>query len=280
MYSRAYVEITNICNMQCSFCHGHHRPRRSMTETEFAHILTELQGITGYIYYHLMGEPLLHPMLPRFLGMAGEARYRSVITTNGTLLSTRGQALLDAAEKHALHKVSISIHSFEDGSDDAFDRYIREVVSFAEAAAVRETIVALRLWNRGVDGGRNERILSYLHDRFPGPWGENWKGMRMRDCLHLEWGDRFVWPDQNAPIVGAEEAFCHGMQDHFGILADGSVVPCCLDSEGVITLGNIYEMPLTDILASPRAQAMVKGFRCRRATEELCRRCAYARKFV
>ncbi len=276
MYSRVYVEITNICNMNCSFCHGHNRSPRRMTEDEFAHILDELKAHTDYIYYHLMGEPLTHPLLSRFLTMAAERGFRSVITTNGTLLSDRGQAILDAG----VHKVSISLHSFENGGEELFGRYLDEVADFADHASSQGTIVALRLWNRGCDGGRNETILHDLRRRFEGDWKENWKGIRIRDHLHLEWGERFVWPDQNAPLVGKKEAFCYGMLDHFGILVDGTVVPCCLDSEGAINLGNVFDTPVSSILKSPRALAMAEGFRCRRATEDLCRRCGYAQRFV
>ena len=67
MYSRVYVEITNHCNMRCSFCHGHSRAPRQMTREEYAHILQQLQGKTEYIYHHLMGEPLVHPLLPEFI---------------------------------------------------------------------------------------------------------------------------------------------------------------------------------------------------------------------
>ena len=73
MYSRVYVEITNICNMSCSFCHGHSRESARMTAQSFAHVLSELQPYTKYIYYHLMGEPLTHPELPKFIGMAKES---------------------------------------------------------------------------------------------------------------------------------------------------------------------------------------------------------------
>ena len=109
VYSRVYVEITNICNMNCSFCHGHSRDLRRMTETEFSAILEKLKGQTEYIYYHLMGEPLTHPELPAFLSLAKEKGFRSVITTNGTLLCKRQEELLATD----LHKVSISLHSFE-----------------------------------------------------------------------------------------------------------------------------------------------------------------------
>ena len=275
MYSRVYVEITNICNMHCSFCHGHSRKARRMSREEFGKVLDRLDGVTGYIYYHLMGEPLTHPELPEFLKMARERGFRSVITTNGTLLDAMGQAILDAG----VHKVSISIHSFEEGDNHAHEAYLRQVADFAKNATAAGTLVSLRLWNQGCDGGMNDRTLEILCKRLPGDWMPNTRGFRVRDKLYLEWGERLAWPDKDAPVQGAAVT-CYGMRDHFGILCDGSVVPCCLDSEGVVTLGNIFEQTVEEIMSTPRAAAMVEGFRCRRATEELCRRCGYAQRFV
>jgi radical SAM protein with 4Fe4S-binding SPASM domain len=139
-------------------------------------------------------------------------------------------------------------------------------------------IVALRLWNRGVDDGKNDTVLAFLRERLAGEWKESARGIRIRDKLHLEWGDRFEWPDMAAPVQG-EQVFCYGLRDHFGVLCDGTVVPCCLDSEGTIALGNLFETPLEDILKSERALAMRDGFSRRCATEELCRRCGYAQRF-
>ena len=275
MYARVYVEITNICNMACSFCHGHSRTPRRMSEAEFSRVLDALDGQTKFVYYHLMGEPLTHPDLPNFLRMAKERGFRSVITTNGTLLSRRKDEIIAAAP----HKISISVHSFEDGSDHAFDAYLSGIADFADAASRAGIIVVFRLWNKGFDGGKNARIEQCLRERFDGEWTENTRGIRIRDKLHLEWGDRFTWPDKDAPCQG-DEVFCYGLGDHFGILANGSVVPCCMDSDGIITLGNVFTEPLSDILASPRARAMTEGFAHRRASEDLCRRCAYARRFV
>ena len=275
MYSRVYVEITNICNMNCSFCHGHSRKPGRMTPEDFSRVLDQLTGQTGYIYYHLMGEPLLHPQLPLFLQMASDRGFRSIITTNGTLLPGRGQALIDAG----VHKVSISLHSFEEGSDEDYARYMNGIADFATKASEAGTIVVLRLWNRGHDNGRNDLALDFLRSRFTDSWTENTKGYRIRPKFFLEWGDRFAWPDKEAPLQG-ENVFCYGMRDHFGILCDGSVVPCCLDSDGVITLGNIFTEEITDILNSPRAKAIYDGFSRRCASEELCRRCGYAQRFV
>lgn len=274
MYSRAYVEITNICNMNCSFCHGHSRPARSMTEAEYARVLEQLAGKTQYIYHHLMGEPLIHPLLPRFIQMACRAGFRPMITTNGTLLDRFGDNILIPG----LHKVNISLHSFEGDSREQHRLYVQKVAEFAEKARSLGIKVSLRLWNNGFDEGRNDTVLDELREYFPSPWTENTRGYRIRDGLFLEWGDRFAWPDQNAD-EGSEELSCRGLQDHFGILSDGTVVPCCLDSDGVIALGNIFREELSDILASPRAKAIAEGFRHRKAVEDLCRRCGYARRF-
>ena len=275
MYSRVYVEITNICNLRCSFCHGHSRAPRRMTAQEFSCVLDRLEGVTNHVYYHLMGEPLLHPELPNFIRLANARNFRSVITTNGTLLDRAGQELIASAP----HKVSISLHSSEGESNGAHVHYMQKVIEFADAASRAGIIVVLRMWNRGFDGGKNEEIFARLQEFFKGEWVENTRGVRIRDKLHVEWGDRFAWPDKDIPSLG-DEVFCYGLKDHFGILCDGTVVPCCLDSDGVIALGNVFEQPLADILSSPRAKAMVDGFTARSATEELCRRCGYARRFV
>ncbi|MBQ3000063.1 MAG: radical SAM protein [Clostridia bacterium] len=274
MYSRVYVEITNICNMNCSFCHGHSRAPRRMTAEEFLHVLSEISPHTSYLYYHLMGEPLTHPNLPQFLQMAHERGFRSVITTNGTLLKKRSDELLSVP----LYKINLSVHSFEEGTEETFLRYLSELSDFADKASAEGTIVVFRLWNRGFDEGKNEKILSFLKARFLGEWAENTRGIRIHDKLHIEWGERFSWPDREA-LEGDNEVFCYALSDHFGILSDGTVVPCCLDSDGVLSLGNIFEEPLTKILTSRRAEKIREGFSRRCAEEDLCRRCGYARRF-
>ena len=274
MYSRVYVEITNLCNRDCSFCPGTVRPPRMMTTEQFRCIAQKLTGVTRYLYYHLMGEPLTHPALPEMLRIASELGFRSAITTNGTLLLQRGQALID--EK--VYKVNISVHSFEEGTEEAYQAYIHGCLDFAKRAGAAGTLVVLRLWNNGCDGGRNERTVAMIRQAFPEEWVVSPRGTKVGTNVYLEHADRFSWPDMEAEDQG-ERVFCYGLRDHFGILSDGRVVPCCLDREGEITLGNILEEEINEILASPRAKAMVDGFSCRRAAEELCRRCGYARRF-
>lgn len=274
MYSRVYVEITNICNKNCSFCHGHNRPPQQMTKEQYARVLEQLAGKTQYIYHHLMGEPLVHPLLPEFVQMACQKGFHPMITTNGTLLDRLGDGILT----QGLHKVNISLHSFEEAKPQEHERYIQKVAEFAEKANRLGILISLRLWNKDCDDGRNRVTLKLLKENLSGQWTENTRGYRIRDGLFLEWGERFKWPDRNAP-ENDDCLFCYGLRDHFGILCDGTVVPCCLDSDGVVALGNVFWEELTDILASPRAKAVVDGFSRRKAVEDLCRRCDYARKF-
>ncbi len=274
-YSRVYVEITNICNKSCSFCPGTRRQKRQMSAEEFGHVARELRPLTDYLYFHVMGEPLTHPALPDFIKSATDMGYKCAVTTNGTLLSRRGEQLVKAG----VYKVNISVHSFESGEDSFYRQYIRECLDFADFASERGVLTVLRLWNKGHDGGRNDGTLAMMKERFPdGEWSFGPRGARIRDKLHLEYGDRFEWPDSDA-ADGGDSVFCYGLRDHFGILCDGRVVPCCLDHEGDIALGNIFDEPIEDILSAERAVNMVKGFNARHAAEELCRRCGYARRF-
>lgn len=275
MYNKVYVEISNICNMSCSFCHGHSRTPRKMSVEEFSLILDKLTGHTNYLYYHLMGEPLIHPQLPQFIQLAGKRGYKSIITTNGTLLHHRCDELLAAG----VHKVNISLHSFEGDDDDAYARYIGNLADFAKRAANAGTIVVFRLWNKGFDHGKNDYALDVLKEKIPGDWVENSRGLRIRNKMFIEMDDRFEWPDTQAEVKGTK-FYCYGLKNQFGILADGTVVPCCLDSDGIINLGNIFHEDLNEILHSKRATDILHGFQCGKATEDLCKRCGYAQRFV
>lgn len=274
MFSRIYVEITNVCNMNCSFCHGHSRNPKQITTEEFELVLDKISGYTNFIYYHLMGEPLTHPRLADFLEIASKKGYKSMITTNGTLLSKCSDKILKAG----IHKVNISVHSFEDGSEEQFYDYMNNIIEFALKANKQDVIVVFRLWNNGYDNGRNNKIIDYLKSNINDEWSKNSKGFKIRDKMFLEYGERFSWPDMNATEQGSD-VFCYGLRDHIGILSDGTVVPCCLDSDGIINLGNIFNDELSDILNTERAKAIKYGFDCRKAVEKLCQKCGYAQRF-
>ena len=251
-----------------------------MSLGEFARIVGSLRGVTEYLYLHVLGEPLSHPMLPTFIEYATKNGFKVAITTNGTLLRDKGESLVQAG----VYKVNISLHSFEKESSPELQRkYLESCIDFADNASKHGVLCVLRLWNKTeLRSPEIEELNSYtltlLHEHFNTEWTLGARGARIRDKLHLEYGERFEWPDvQNADL--GERVFCHGLSDHFGILSNGTVIPCCLDADGEIALGNIFNEDIRAILSSERALAIKNGFAKKIASEELCRRCPYARRF-
>ena len=274
-FQKVYLEISNICNLQCSFCPGTRRKPGRMTEDTFRQLLPKLQPYTDFLYFHLMGEPLCHPELGRFLALAQEFGFRVVLTTNGTLLGRQQDALRNAT---ALHKVNISLHAFEANDlQIPFSDYLEACFSFGKAVQ-GGPLVVYRLWNQGGQDAQNARILRAMEQAFPKPWIAERRGTRIGNRVYLESGDKFDWPDLSAQDSG-EDLFCYGLRDQLGVLWDGTVVPCCLDHEGDIPLGNLFQQSMEEILTSPRAKALYDGFSNRTAVEPLCRRCGYARRF-
>ena len=274
-FSKIYLEISNLCNLSCAFCPGTKRQKKALNEEEFSALLPKIRPYTDFLYFHLMGEPLLHPNLEQFLALAGDVGFKIILTTNGTLLPKQQEILLNAP---ALHKVNISLHAFE-ANDLAvpFEDYLSGCFTFGKAAEGK-ILIAYRLWNQGGQDEKNDDILAAMSKFFPKPWVQERRGTRIGERIYLEYGDKFDWPDLKA-ADGGEGVFCHGLRDQLGILCDGTVVPCCLDHEGDIALGNLFTQSMEEILESPRAKAIYDGFPQRKATEELCRKCGYARRF-
>ena len=274
-FRKVYLEISNICNLSCRFCPDTKRSKNALTEEELAVLLPKIRPYTDYLYFHLMGEPLLHPKLERFLKMAGEYGFKVILTTNGTLLKKQQEMLLRSP---ALHKINISLHAFE-ANDLAvpFETYLSDCFAFGNASAGKKLVV-YRLWNQGGEDTQNREILDAMHRYFPEDWVQERHGIRIADRTYLEYGDKFDWPDLTA-AEGDSRVFCYGLRDQLGVLCDGTVVPCCLDHEGDLALGNLLTQDMEEILNSPRAKAIYEGFSNREATEELCRKCGYARRF-
>lgn len=276
MFKKAYLEITNVCNLSCSFCPGTTRAPRFLPAEDFAVLAGRLQGHAQFLYLHLMGEPLLHPQLAQLLETARALAFRVIITTNGTLLPRTGAALLACP---ALYRVNVSLHAHEANETmPALADYIEGCAAFAASAAARGVRCTLRLWNGSGLQAQNAEIVRLLEQRFPAPWPLRGDDRMLCEGVYLQQAERFDWPVQGADDLG-QACFCRGLRDQVGVLCDGTVVPCCLDSEGVLRLGNLFEQTLDEILAGPRARAIYEGFSRRQAVEPQCRRCAYARRF-
>ena len=286
-FKKVYIEITNVFNLSCSFCPKKGRDKEFLSVEKFKKILEEVKPYTKYIYFHLMGEPLLNKNLEDFLEIAYEEGFKVNLTTNGTLLPKVKDILL---KSKALRQVNISLHSFEANNNNIlFTDYFNSVFDFVKKANEETNIIcAMRLWNMDSSTlkGQNDlnddilaemgKILGYEGNLSEVLERDN--KVKIKDRMYLNGAEKFQWPAMDIEALG-DVGFCHGLRDHFGILVDGTVVPCCLDGEGNVPLGNIYEKSLKEILEGERARNIYEGFSRRKRVEELCKRCGYSEKF-
>lgn len=284
---RVYIEITNVCNLSCNFCPKTSRKPKFMQRDEFRHIVNEVKQITDYIYFHIMGEPLLNQELQYFLEESVRNHLKVNITTNGTLLPRQSEVLLHSK---ALRQINISLHSFEANEHDMeLKEYINQVLDFVnQARAEGRIICTIRLWNMDSEelkgaNGLNQEILHQIETNLGLDFSLSERllkehQLKLCDKVYLNMAEKFAWPDIKRAEIG-EKVFCHGLRNQIGVLVDGTVVPCCLDSEGTIGLGNIHESSIKEILMGERARKIYDGFSNRVAVEELCRKCGYATRF-
>jgi radical SAM protein with 4Fe4S-binding SPASM domain len=287
-FKKFYIEITNVCNLSCSFCPKTLRSPEFMSIETFRKILDQIKPHTDYIYFHVKGEPLLHPKLDDFLDLSYEKGFKVNITTNGTLISEVQEKIM---LKPSLRQINFSLHSF-DGNKGASDKneYVNNIIFFVkEAINTTDTLFSLRLWNLDVNNSTNHKdkknrdLLSVIENAFKLPYKieeeiHPGRGIKICDKVYLNQDHEFKWPDLKVEEDN-NPSFCYGLRNQVAILVDGTVVPCCLDGEGVINLGNIHKTHFFDIVNSKRANNIYNGFSRREAVEELCRKCGYRKKF-
>ena len=295
-FKKIYIEITNQCNLSCSFCPKTKRKSHFMTVEEFTHIINTTKAQGEDFYLHVMGEPTAHPHFAEFLRICKENGVKVNITTNGTLLNRAGDAIIE----NTVRSVSVSMHSFEANelNKDMKD-YLDKIMDFCKKSIGSGITVELRLWNFDRESiydknQLNGQIVDYLEtqleldfdlrqamtDKFSEMETSNSRkfNFRLKDRIFLGMAQHFDWPD----ITKEErycDGFCYGLRNQIAILANGDVVPCCLDSEGNIVLGNIHQNTLQEIFDGQRAQAIYTGFTHRKAVEPLCQTCGYMKMY-
>ncbi len=287
-FSRAYVEITNICGLSCSFCPPKTKPSTTMELPFFKKVVEELSPYTDEIALHVMGDPMVLSNLGEYLDIAYKTGLKVMITTSGFYLD---DARREALFHPSLRQINISLNSFNKNSvSRTFEEYMAPILALCDEKLLREEdfFINLRLWNLDeVHSERhfNERLFALLESHFDLAEGMiaahisgERQSIRLASKILLHFDRYFEWPNLNNPIV--KEGYCQGLSKQIGILSDGRVVPCCLDSEGIIELGNLNVTNLGKILTSKRSQAITDGFTKGVCSEELCQKCSYKERFA
>ena len=285
-FKRVYIEISNICNLQCSFCPVVDRDKEIMPCELFDRVLSQVAPLTEQVCLHLMGEPLAHPEFESIVKICEKHQVRVNLTTNGILLN-RYRDLLSSSE--CFFQINFSIHSFKDNfKDKSITPYLNDILNFSKLAHERkpELYINYRLWNileTTKQNDSNADIFDAIADYFNVTINSDIdvgsiKSKRIWNRVYLHFDSRFEWPHPLMPKQ-SEMGFCHALSSHIGIHADATVVACCLDKEARLAIGGLSFEPLESILQSPRALNMKNGFAANKLAEDLCQRCTYIKRF-
>lgn len=269
-FKKVYIEITNICNLSCSFCSVDSKVKETITIANFEKILKNINDYTDYVYLHVKGEPLLHKELDKLLDLCDKYNKRVNITTNGTLLKERCNIL-----KHkAIRQINISLHS-----ENNKENYLDEI--FETVNNLQDKIIVYRFWtmdNYKFNEKSTKIVENIIKNYNLSPETvdkiKNEKHIKIRKNLYIDKANEFIWPNLNNNYYN-DKGTCYALKDQIAILVDGTVVPCCLDSSGIINLGNVYTQTLEEIINSKRYQQMKQCFSNRKACEELCKHCSF-----
>ncbi|HCY06633.1 MAG TPA: radical SAM protein [Erysipelotrichaceae bacterium] len=269
MFKRVYIEITNQCNLNCTFCKKNSRNIYYMNKKEFVHILDQIKDYTRYIYLHVQGEPLMHPLLEEFINIAKEKYFNIQIVTNGSLID-KCNFLLEGN----VRKISISLHSISYQSID-IDKYYDNIIKFSrQASELNKTYIELRFNNEDIMDNKTKFLLNKLESNFDFKITSKDKSYKIMNNVFVAFNNIFEWPSLSNDFV-SDKGYCLGGINMLAILSNGLVSICCLDSEGDINLGNIYTNNLKEILESDKYLNIINGFKNRKVIEPLCKHCTY-----
>ena len=261
MFKKVYIEITNNCNLDCSFCIKNKREKLFIDIKDFETILNKLKGYTNYLYFHIMGEPLLHPHINELIDLASKD-FNINITTNGFLIDR-------IKDNKNIRQINISLHSFADKYNKSFDNYVSDIFNTVDKLKVNNTIINYRLW---VDSVYKNKFINKLEEKYKVKIDSN--KVKLDKNVYYEIEEEFIWPTVDNEYY-CEVGSCRALRDHIGILVDGTIVPCCLDSEGIIKLGNIYKNDINDIINNDLFKEMKKGFQNSKKIHNLCKKCNF-----
>jgi len=277
MFKKIYIEITNICNLKCKFCPETIRKKQSMDIEKFEEIIKKIHNHTQLVCLHVKGEPLLHNQLEEILKILEKYNLKANITTNGTLIKDKLEILKNSK---SVRQINFSIHSIlQNGVLN--DQYLKDI--FESAQQLENIIISYRLWNlQNINNNNvNDEIIRIMEKYY------NIKNLKqklieneffkIKENIFINQDIEFVWPNINFEKI-IEKGRCLALKEQVAILVDGTVVPCCLDNDGVIKLGNIFKESMSEILEKPFSIEIKKNFENGVITCELCRTCGFLKR--
>ena len=277
MFKKIYIEITNICNLKCKFCPETKREKQYMSLESFEQVISKIHKYTRLVCLHVKGEPLLHNQLEGILKILEKYNLQANITTNGTMIKNKLEIL---KKSKAIRQLNISIHSITK-NEKLDSQYLRDI--FESVSQIENTIISYRLWNLQTlqENSVNSEIIKEIETYYDikdlkHQLIEN-DFIKIKSNTFINQDTEFTWPDINGEEI-IQKGRCLALKEQIAILVDGTVVPCCLDNNGDIPLGNIFEETLEEILQNSQSTIIKKNFEKSILTCKLCKTCGFLKR--
>jgi len=222
------VETTNHCNLKCITCPTHERMKRRrgyMSEDVYKEVLRQLdcgstKGNPLSVGLSNWGEPLLHPSIIDYINMASTRSFRTSLVTNGTLLNRDlSKRLMDSGLDELTFSIDGVGKAYEDIRGIPYNNIKNKIDEFL---SIKETVGwkgSVRI--RTVVCESNSSAFKEIYDE--------WKGHGIEFSIQRE----VLWKDaeRNDP--------CEFIKSTIVVLWNGDIVPCCVDYDGELNLGNV-----------------------------------------
>lgn len=276
-FKKIYVELSDICGLKCEFCPSQKAQRGVLSLQDFEKIAMQIYDKAELFALHLLGDPLILSDLRAYLNLAKAYKMRLEITTSGFYLSEENQNLLLDYEN--IHQINISLASFFSQKKLDLNAYLKPILKLCDRhlECKNSSFINLRLWNLNADfkaPKENGAIYEILKENFKDEFDFKAFKIRLQRHIILHQARRFTWPSLNAPFI-SQKGFCHALKEQVEILSDGTLVPCCLDTGGVIALGNVLKNPFQNLLKTKKFLDLKQGFERGERLENLCQRCEF-----
>ena len=264
-FKKIYIEITNQCNLDCSFCIKNDRKKEFMSLEDAEKVFKEVKNYTDYIYLHLMGEPLLHPNINEIIEMAHKNDLNVNITTNGYLIDK-------IKNNPYIRQLNISLQSFDEKYNKSFDDYLNQI--FETIKTFPNTIINFRLW---ANTPYTSKFITYLEEKYKKKIIINSNGnATLNKNIFLSIKNEFEWPKiEKSRRVIENTGTCLALKDHIGILVNLDVVACCMDANGKIKFGNLKTNSLSEIINSEKFNLIKNNFENNKKIDPLCLNCNF-----
>jgi len=282
-FNKVYIELTNICGLECDFCPTKTLQNQTISLDKFEDILKQVSLYTNIITFHVFGDPLVLKYLSLYLDLALKYKLKVEIVTTGYYMRN---FKLETFLHDAIKQINFSLNSFNKNDMKMdLDTYLNPMIklSHLKIKENKQFFINFRLWNLDNNSSEksfNKKVYNILQDSFNINLEtiDETSSIRLANKVLIDFDEYFTWPSISSTHYS--NATCYGLKSHFAILASGKVVPCCLDSFGCIDLGNIFDTSLANILNSKRTQNIIEGFKNNIAVEELCQKCSFKDRFI